>query len=121
MQALDPAQALLTAQIGAVTEALKFQYGLITLLIAGIGFRFSKSWPTAPGAAPLPTSRLVYSSAVCAGGALLVMLYVQHLLVQSIARRAITDFTTKWLSGYDIAVDSLIFFTAVFFALGWKK
>jgi hypothetical protein len=51
MQIIDPAQAslatqaqsLLTTQISAIAEALKFQYGLITLLMAGVGFRYAKA------------------------------------------------------------------------------
>jgi hypothetical protein len=118
---IDPTQAVLTTQISAVTEALKFQYGLITLLLAGIGFRFAKAWPTVSGTQPVEPSALVKSAAGCAGCALLVMLYEQHVLVRAISRRSIMEFTTHWLSSGEFLVDFLIVVAAILFALGWKE
>jgi hypothetical protein len=60
-------------------------------------------------------------SAISAGGALLVMLYEQHVLVRSISRHSIGDFAAQWISGGEALVDFLIVTAAVLFALGWKK
>jgi hypothetical protein len=107
--------------IDVCTKSIEFRQNLVIVILGAIGYALSKSWLDHSSSPDKKVFRRLLPGIIISSFALIVMLYEERRMVQSISQEAFHDLSQQWLNVGEPLLDGLIILSAITLLVGLKR